>query len=79
MSELVSTLEGACTAFCTHNAVKIEFKRRNITDGKEVTLYLRQNRRVIAISVFPVLFRRGKTRALRSACKMEGKERLIVE
>ena len=71
VSGLVSALEGACTAFCTHNAVKIEFKRRNITDGNEITHNLRQNQRVTAIFDFLGSFPRWKTRALRFACKME--------
>ena len=48
VSGLVSTLENACTTFCTNNAVKIAFKRRNISNGIEITLNLRQNRRMIA-------------------------------
>ena len=37
----VSELENECTTFCTHNAVKIAFKRRNIKNGKEITLNFR--------------------------------------
>ena len=58
---------------------KRAFKRRNITNGKEITLNCRQNRRMIAICVFLGLFRRWKSYVLRSACKMESKERLNVE
>ena len=29
--------EQSCTTFCTHNAVKIAFKRRNISIGREIT------------------------------------------
>ena len=75
----VSGLESAYTTFCTHNAEKIAFKRRNITNWIEITFNLRQNRRMIAICVCVGLFRRGQTRALRSARTMQCKERLNVE
>ena len=38
MSVRVSTLDNVCTTFCNHNAVKIAFKRRNITNEREMTL-----------------------------------------
>ena len=38
MSGPVSALKNACTTFCTHNAVNIAFKRRNITNWIEITL-----------------------------------------
>ena len=41
---LVSTMESACTTFCTHNAVKIAFKRRNIAIRSESAHNFRQNR-----------------------------------
>ena len=68
VSRLVSTLENACTTFCTLNAVKVAIKRRNILNGREITYSYRQNRRIIAICVCLSLFRRWRTRALRSAC-----------
>ena len=71
VSGLVSTLEGACTTFCTYNAVKIAFKRRNIKNGREIMLNLRQNRRMIAICVCLGLYRRWKARVLRSALIMQ--------
>ena len=71
VSGIVSKLEGACIALRTHNAVKIAFKRPNITHGKEITLNFRQCQRVTAIFEFLGSFRRWKTRALRIACKME--------
>ena len=79
VSELVSTLENACTPFCTHNAVKIAFKRRNILNEGELTYSYRQNRRIIAICVCLGLLRRWKSRALRSARMMQYKERLTAE
>ena len=75
----VSTLEIACTTICTHNAVKIAFKRRNILNGREITYSYRQNRRIIAICVCLSLFRRWRKRALRSARIMQRKYRLNVE
>ena len=68
MCGLVSTLENACTMFGTLDAVKRAFKRRNILNGREITYSYRQNRRVIAFCVCLSLFRRWRTRALRSAC-----------
>ena len=44
MSWLVSTLKDRCTTFCTHNAVKITFERRNILNEREITHNYRQNR-----------------------------------
>ena len=49
VSGIFSMLEEACSTFCTRNAVKIALKRHNITNGKEITLNLRQNLRMIAI------------------------------
>ena len=68
MSGLVSTTKNACTTFCTHNAVQRAFKRRNILNGKEISLNFLQNRRVIEIFVYVGLFRRWKVLALGSAC-----------
>ena len=79
VSGLVSALENAWTAFCMYNGVKRAFKRRNISNGIEITLNLRQNRRMIAICVCLGLFRRWKARVLRSARTMQCKERLNVE
>ena len=73
VSGLVSTLENACTPFCTHNAVKIAFKLRNVSNGREIELNLLQNRRMIVICVCLGLVRRWKTRALRSARIMQRK------
>ena len=58
---------------------KRAFKRRNISNGREMSINFRQNRRMIAIYGCLGLFRRWKTRALRSACKMEWNDRLNVE
>ena len=60
VSGLVPTLQAACTTFCTNNEVKIAFKRRNITNGKEITIYFRQNRRMLAIFEFLGFFDAGK-------------------
>ena len=69
----------ACTTFCTHNAVKRAFKRRNISNGREMSLNFLQNRRIIAVCVHLGLFRRRKSRALRSARITHCKVRLNVE
>jgi hypothetical protein len=45
---LVSTLYTACSMFCTKNAVIWAFVRRTLSNGKEITVILRQNRRTIA-------------------------------
>jgi hypothetical protein len=45
---LVSTLNRACTMFCASNAVIWAFVRRTLSNGKEITVILRQNRRTIA-------------------------------
>ena len=75
----VSTMENACTPFCTNNVVKRAFKRRNISIGREITHKFGQNRRMIAICLCLGLFRRWKTRALGSARIMQWKERLNAE
>ena len=69
----------ACTTFCTHNAVKRAFKRRSISNGREISLNFLRNRRIIAICVYLDLFLRWKRRALRSARIMQWKGRLNVE
>ena len=38
VSGLVSTLENVCMTFGTHDAVKRAFKRRNILNGREITV-----------------------------------------
>ena len=75
---LVSTTENACTTFGTHNAVQSAFKRRSISNGREISINFLQNRR-IAVCVYLGLFRRRKTRALRSARITQCKVRLNVE
>jgi hypothetical protein len=45
---LVSTLYTACTMFYAYNAVSWAFKRRNISNGTDITVIFRQNRRTIA-------------------------------
>jgi hypothetical protein len=45
---LASTLNRACTMFCALHAVIWSFKRRNVTNGKEITVISRQNGRMIA-------------------------------
>jgi hypothetical protein len=45
---LVSTLNRARTMFCAWNAVIWAFKRRNISNGTEITVIFRQNGRMIA-------------------------------
>ena len=57
----------ACITFCKHNTVKRAFKRRNISNGSEISLNFLLNRRIIAVCVYLGLFRRRKTRALGSA------------
>ena len=42
----------ACTTLCTHDAVKRAFKRRNIWNGREISLNFLQNLRIIAIWVY---------------------------
>ena len=71
--------ENACTTFGTHNAVQSAFKRRNISNGWEISLNFLRNRRIIAVCVYLGLFRRRKRRALRSACITQCKVRLSVE
>ena len=70
-------------ASALHIACKLEWKKRLnvkvISGGRDKSLNFFQNRRMIAICVFLGLFRRWKSYALRSACKMEWKERLNVE
>ena len=58
---LISTMEKAYTTSCTHNAVQSAFKRRNISNGREITLNFRRNRRIIAIYGYLGLFRRWGT------------------
>ena len=69
----------ACTTFCKHNTVERAFKRRNISNGREISLNFLHNRRIIAICVYLGLFRWRKTRALRSARIKQYKVRLNVE
>ena len=71
--------EQSCTTFCTHNGVKMAFKRRNISNGREITHNCRQNRWIIAIFVCLGSFRRWRAHALRSARIMQWKERLSDE
>ena len=68
---LVSTLETACSAFHKYNAVKRAFKHRNLSNGREITLNFRQNRRMKAICVYLGLFRRRNPRALHSTSIMQ--------
>ena len=69
----------ACTTFCTHSSVKGAFKRRNISNAREISLNFLQYRRIIAVCVYLGLFRRRKKPALRSARITQCKERLNVE
>ena len=69
----------ACTTFCTHSSVKGAFKRRNISNAREISLNFLQYRRIIAVCVYLGLFRRRKTRALLSASIILWNERLNVE
>ena len=71
VSGLVSMMENAWTTFCMHNAVKMSFKRRNVSNGGEIMHNFRQNRPMVAICVCVGLFRRWKTRALRPARIMQ--------
>lgn len=59
--------------------MKRDFKRGNISNGNEITLTFRQNRRNIAFCELLGSFRLWKRRALYLSCKMEWKERLNVE
>jgi hypothetical protein len=45
---LVATLNRASTMFCALHAVIWSFKRRNVTNGKEITVISRQNGRMMA-------------------------------
>ena len=72
-------MKNACTTFCTHEAVQNEFKRLNISNGREISLNFLQNRRNIAVCVYLGLFRLWKRRALRSALMTQCKVRLNVE
>ena len=73
-------MENACTTFCTHNAVKIAFLQRSISNGREISLNFLQNRRIIAICVSLGLFRRWTSGVvLRSARITQWKELLVVE
>ena len=74
----MSTLEIAWTTFRTHNAMKRAFKRWNISNGREIWLNYRKNRRMIAICVRLVSSRRWKSRELRSAPIKQWKQRLNV-
>ena len=56
VSGFVLTLENVCTTFCIRNGVKRAFKRRNILNGRVITLNFRQNRRMLAILEFLGLF-----------------------
>ena len=71
VSGFVLTLENVCTTFCMQNGVKFAFKRGNILNGREITYNYRQVPRMIAICVSLGAFRRCRTYALHSACKME--------
>ena len=71
--------EQACTTFCMHNAMQSALKRRNISNGREISLNFLQNQQIIAICVYLGLLRRRKTRALRSARITQCKVRLNVE
>ena len=46
----------ACTTFCMHNAVQSAFKRRSISNGREISHNFLQNRRIIAVCVHLGLF-----------------------
>ena len=63
VSGLTSTTENTRTTFRTHNAVEGAFKRRNISNGREITIYFRLNQRMIAICGVP-----GLTSTLENAC-----------
>ena len=77
-SGLASTLETAWNTFRAHNAMKRAFNRRNISNGREISLNYRQNRRMIAICVFLRMFRCAKSRAPCSARIMQWKQRFNV-
>ena len=77
-SGLASTLETAWNTFRAHNAMKRAFNRRNISNGREISLNYRQNRRMIAICVFLRMFRCAKSRAPCSARIIQWKQRFNV-
>ena len=79
VSGIASTTEITCTTFGTLNAVKRAFKRRSISNGREISLNFLQNRRIIAVCVYLGLLRQRKTRALRSASITQCKVRLNVK
>ena len=88
MVKIAELLPFACVCACFDNgkrmscvlhAVRVALKRRNISNGREITHNYCQNRRTIATFVCLGSFRRWKTRALRSARMMQWKERLNAE
>ena len=64
---------------CDMHAVRGALKRRNISNGIEITHNYCQNRRTIAFCVCLGLFRRWKSGALRSVSIMQLQERLNDE
>ena len=62
-----------------HNVVQGAFKRRNMLNGKEISLNFLQNRRIIAIFVCLGLFLRRAAHALRSSRIMQLKQRSNIE
>ena len=60
VSGLVSTLENACTPFCTHNAVKIEFKLRNISNGEKLRIIVVKIDELVLFSCVWARFDAGK-------------------
>ena len=65
--------------FCMYNRVKRALKRRNISNGREITQNFRRNRQMIEFCDLIGLLRRWKTRAIHSRSIMQRKERLNVE
>ena len=59
--------------------MKRAFKLRNISNGRELSINFRQNRRMIAICVRLCMFRSTKSRVPCSARIMQWKQRLNVE
>jgi hypothetical protein len=76
---LVSTLNTAGAMFCALHAVIWTFKRRTVTNGKEITVIFCPNRRMVAFCELVDWFRRLIERALCSALEMQYFGRLNVE
>jgi hypothetical protein len=76
---MVPTLNRARTMFCVLHAVIWSFKRRNVTNGKEITVIFCPNQRMVAFCELLGWYRRLIERALCSALKLQFFGRLCDE